>query len=170
MQAHEIISKQHSSTASYETLLFVRRWDLHSTLSHERFNRVIYFRFLAKFLFLSLKVQNRTALNLESGFLEETFCCNNTHVNIPQTLIFLYIYRNYSSQNLLGPFWRCGHLTLFFMIYYNWSKFYNIIDMKFNFLIAASTLWNTYSSRHSRFALDISNRKKELKVAVQAKK
>ena len=33
MRAHEIFSKQHSSTAPHATLLFVRGWDLHSTLS-----------------------------------------------------------------------------------------------------------------------------------------
>ena len=32
MRAHEIFSKQHSSTALNGTLLFVRGWDLHSTL------------------------------------------------------------------------------------------------------------------------------------------
>ena len=32
MRAHEIFSKQHSSTAPYGTLLFVWGWDLHSTL------------------------------------------------------------------------------------------------------------------------------------------
>ena len=34
MRAHEIFSKQHSSTAPYGTLLFVRGWDLYSTLNN----------------------------------------------------------------------------------------------------------------------------------------
>ena len=33
MPAHETFSKQHSSTVLHGTLLFVRGWDLHSTLS-----------------------------------------------------------------------------------------------------------------------------------------
>ena len=33
MRAHEIFSKQHSSTAPHGTLLFVRGWNLHSTLT-----------------------------------------------------------------------------------------------------------------------------------------
>ena len=43
MRAHENFSKQHSSTAPHGTLLFVRGWDLHSTLSerscHELFQK-----------------------------------------------------------------------------------------------------------------------------------
>ena len=36
MRAHEIFSKQHSATAPHGTLLFVRGWDLHSTLTADR--------------------------------------------------------------------------------------------------------------------------------------
>ena len=43
MRAHEIFSNQHSSTAPYGTLLFVRGWDSHSTISegscHEWFQK-----------------------------------------------------------------------------------------------------------------------------------
>ena len=40
MRAHEIFSKQHSSTAPHGTLLFVRGWDSYTTLSKSGVSRM----------------------------------------------------------------------------------------------------------------------------------